>query len=50
MNPGYAKKVGLRIRQTDVGAQKIDGSHLDSFGMVIAGFSPQDKLGKVRFF
>ena len=50
MNPAYAKKLGLRIRQTDVGAQKIDGSHLDTFGMVIAGFSLQNKLGKVRFF
>ena len=47
MNPAYAKKLGLRVRQTDVGAQKIDGSHLDTFGMVIAGFSLQDKLGKV---
>ena len=50
MNPAYAKKLGLRVRQTDVGAQKIDGSHLNTFGMVIAGFSLQDKLGKVRFF
>ena len=33
-----------------MGAQKINGSHLDTFGMVIAGFSLQDKLGKVRFF
>ena len=38
------------VRQTDVGAQKIDGSRLDTFGMVIAGFLLQDKLGKVRFF
>ena len=50
MNPTYAKKLGLRVRQTNVGAQKIDGSHLNTFGMVIAGFSLQDKLGKVRFF
>ena len=50
MNPAYAKKLGLRVRQTNVGAQKIDGSHLETFGMVIASFSLQDKLGKVRFF
>ena len=50
MNPAYAKKLGLRIRQTDVEAQKIDRSHLDTFGIVIAGFSLQDKLEKVRFF
>ena len=50
MNPAYAKKVGILVRKTDVGAQKIDGSHLDTFGMVTAGFLLQDKLGKVRFF
>ena len=50
MNPAYAKKLGLPVRQTDMGAQKIDGSHLNTFEMVIAGFSLQDKLGKVRFF
>ena len=50
MNPAYTKKLGLRVRQTDVGAQKIDRSHLNTFGMVIVGFSLQEKLGKVRFF
>ena len=50
MKPAYAKKLGLHVRQTDVGAQKIDGSHLNTFGIFIAGFSLQDKLGKVRFF
>ena len=49
INPAYAKKLGLCVRQTDVWAQKIEGSHLDSFGMVIAGFSLQDKLKKVWF-
>ena len=38
MTPAYAKKLGLRTRRIDVGAQKIDGSSLDTFGMVIAGF------------
>ena len=50
MNPAYAKKLRLRIGQTDVGAQKIDRSHLNTFGMVIADFSLQDKLRKIRFF
>ena len=50
MNPAYAKKLGLLVRKTDVGAQNIDGSRLETFGMVIAGFSLQDKLGMVRFF
>ena len=50
MTPAYAKKLGLRTRRTDVGAQKIDGSSLDTFGMVIAGFQVIDKLGRARFF
>ena len=50
MNPAYTKKLGLRVRQTNVGAQKINGSHLNTFEMVIVGFSLQDKLGKIRFF
>ena len=50
MNPAYTKKLGLRVRQTDLRAQKIDGSHLETFGMAIASFLLQDKLGKVWFF
>ena len=50
MHPAYATKLGLRARKIDVGAQKIDGSHLDTFGMVIADCSVKDKLGRVRFF
>ena len=34
----YAKKLGLQVQKTDVGAQKIDGSTLETYGMVIAGF------------
>ena len=50
INPAYAKKLGLRVRQTDVRAKKIDGSYLNIFGIVIASFLLQNKLGKVRFF
>lgn len=50
MRPPYAAKLGLTIRKTDVGAQKIDRSHLETFKIVIAGFSLQDKVGKVQFF
>ena len=38
MSPAYAKKLGLQVRKTDVGAQKINGSTLETFGMVIASF------------
>ena len=47
MHPAYATKLGLRARNIDVGAHKIDGSHLDTFGMVIADCLVQNKLGKV---
>ena len=43
MTPTYAEKLGLETRKTDVGAQKIDGSSLDMFRMVIAGFQILDK-------
>ena len=50
MFPAFAAKLGLSIWPTSIGAQKIDGSALKSYGIVIAGFSIQDKTGKIRFF
>ena len=50
MTPAYAAKLGLGVRETDIGAQKIDGSTLDTFGMVLADFQVEDKLGRTRFF
>ena len=50
MTPAYAKQLGLQVRKTDVGAQKIDGSSLRTFGMVIAGFQVEDKLGRAQSF
>ena len=38
INLDYAQKLGLKIRRTNVGAQKIDSSALETFGMVIADF------------
>ena len=50
MSPAYAKKLGLKIRKTNVGAQKIDGFALEIFGMVITDFQVEDKGGRPRFF
>ena len=50
MTPAYAKQLGLQVRKTDVKAQKIDGSLLRTFKMVMAGFQVVDKLGRARFF
>ena len=50
MNPAFARKLGLHIQKTNIGAQKIDGSTLETFGMVIADFQVEDKGGRPRFF
>lgn len=34
----YVTKLGLKIRVTDVRAQKIDGFTLETFGMVLVSF------------
>ena len=38
MNPDDTRKLGLKIRRTNIVAQKIDGSALEIFGIVIADF------------
>ena len=50
MNLDYAWKLRLKIRKTNVGAQKIDGSTLETFGIVIADFEIKDKASRPRFF
>ena len=50
MSPAYAERLGLKTWKTNVGAQKIDGSALETFGMVIADFQVEDKSGRPRFF
>ena len=50
MSPAHAKKLGLRTWKTNVGAQKINGSALETFEMVIADFQVEDKSGRPKFF
>ena len=50
MNPDYARKLGLKILRTNIGAQKIDGSALETFEMVITDFQVEDKASRLRFF
>ena len=50
MSPAYVKRLGLKTRKTNVGAQKIDSSALEIFGIVIADFQVEDKGGRPRFF
>ena len=41
--PAFAKKLGLSIKAIDIGVQKIDGTTLDIYGMVVAAFLVKDK-------
>ena len=50
MTPAYTSRLGLQVYRTNIGAQKIDGSTFEIFGMVLASFQLEDKLGRARFF
>lgn len=50
MNLAYAKKLGFWIQKTNVDAQKIDASSLDTFEIVITSFQLHKTLQKARFF
>ena len=42
MTSAYTAKLSLKVRKTNIGAQKIDGSTLETFGMVLADFQVED--------
>ena len=50
INPVFASQFDLKIWKTNVGAQKIDGTILDPYGIVVSIFSMLDKNGKERYF
>ena len=50
ISPAYIKRLGFKTQKTNVGAQKIDGSVLETFEMVIADFQMEDKGGRPKFF
>ena len=50
MTSDYAAHLGLKVRMTDICAQKIDGSSLATYSMVIAAFKVVNKLGRSWFF
>lgn len=47
MHPTYITKLGFCARKINVGIQKIDGSHLDTFKLVIVDCSAKNKLERV---
>ena len=48
--PTLARELELSIRLTDVATQKIGGTMLDTFRMVVTAFSVTDKANQVKFF
>ena len=50
VHPAFAKELGLSIGPTDVVVQKIDGTMLETYGMVVAAFSVEDKANWGKFF
>ena len=50
ISPAYTAHLGLKVRKTNVGAQKIDKSLLPTYSMVIAAFQVIDKLSRSWFF
>ena len=50
MNPDFAEKLDLQVYKTIVDVQKIDGTKLDTFGIVIVLFFVEDKEEWFQFF
>lgn len=50
MTPTYAAKFDLKVRPTDVRAQKIDSSTFKTFEILLTNFQIDDKLSRSRFF
>ena len=50
INPTFAKELGLSIRPTDVKAQKIYGTTLNTYRMVVVAFLMTNKANRVKFF
>ena len=46
----FVKKLDFSIRPIEVGAQKIDGTTLNIYGIIVAAFLVIDKANQVRFF
>ena len=40
--PAFAKRLGLVVQTTNIGAQKIDGTTFETYKMVVAIFSVID--------
>ena len=50
MTLAYTTQLDLKVRKMNVGAQKIDGFLLETYGIVIAAFQIFNKLSHFWFF
>ena len=50
ISPGYIEKLGFKIWKTNIGAQKINSSILETFRIVIIDFQIENKISRPRFF
>ena len=50
MTIAYVSKLGLKVHPINVRAQKIDGSTLEIFRIVLASFQVEDKLRRAWLF
>ena len=50
INQAFAHQLGLTIWKTNIGTQKIDGTTLETYGMVVSTFFVSKKDSRKRFF
>ena len=50
INPAFASQLGFKIWKTNVGAQKIYGTTLETYRIIIFTFSMLDKDSRGKFF
>ena len=50
MIPAYVLKLGLKVRHTNVGAQKINSFILKTIGIFLASFQVENISGRAWFF
>ncbi len=48
MNQAFTQQLDLKICKTNVRAQKIDGTILETYGIIVSIFSMSDKDGRER--
>ncbi len=50
ISQAFVQQLGLKICKTNVGTHKIDGTTLETYGMIVSTFFVSNKNGRERFF